>query len=448
MADKLLRFLLVKRLRLLVLVTLLAPMSIGLGQVINRDEAYNFNKNLGRGINFMAAKIERNQHDPYDFKLIRENNFMHVRIGSRLWQHVGTAPDFIIDATKLQEYKNAIDWALAEDLMVVVDPIHYWRDYTDADLPMLLKMWEQIATMLAAYPIDRVTFEIMNEPESYDIDLKAIIHQSLAVIRGISGNEKRIVIVAGQSFSTRQALIDAFDNNIVFPVDDPYLIGTFHYYDPRSFSKQGEAGNIYWAEEGDNDVDWEVAGLAFDEVVTANNNWAIRNSTVPLPIYNGEYGIDNGAPKPDRTRWLWWIKLKSEEREFSHAIWNLYGDTDTSKGMGPWTSTEIDDPTTRTLNQEVLDAYRNRYEMETGMLAGDLTVLNKADASNDSTIMFYGSADDSLEISNVYIAKSGNYELSIRYKNHGSESVAMKICSKTASGEEIECKQVQFPVMM
>ena len=88
----------------------------------------------------MASKINLNQHDPFDFQLIRENHFSHVRLGSRVWQYVGSSPNFTIDATKLQQYKNAVDWALAEGLMVIVNPIHYWRDYEDADLPMLIKM--------------------------------------------------------------------------------------------------------------------------------------------------------------------------------------------------------------------------------------------------------------------------------------------------------------------
>ncbi len=433
--------------KVLFFVTLLFQITIGTAQLTQREEAYTFNKNLGRGVNFMAAKINQNQHDPYDFELIQENNFMHVRLGSRLWQHVGSEPDFIIDAAKLQEYKNAVDWALEANLMVVMDPIHYWRDYSDTDLPMLLKMWEQLATEFALYPKDRVTFEIMNEPESYEFDLKAVIHQSLAVIRDISGNEERIVIVAGQSFSTRQALIDAFDNNIVFPTDDQYLIGTFHYYDPRTFSKQGAAGNIYWAEEGDYDTDWDVSATAFDEVVAANNNWAERNATIPMPIYCGEYGIDNGAPKPDRTRWLWWIRMMSEERSFSHSIWNLYDDSETSKGLGPWTDTEKADPTTRTLNQGVLDSYRNRYEMESGQYFGDISTVEKEGSSGNGTAMFYGSSGDSLKLSNIYIARSGSYELTLRYKITGSDSAIVTIHSKTLNGVEIESKTVKLPVM-
>lgn len=411
-----------------------------------RVDAFRFNQKLGRGVNFMASKINLNHHHPLDFKLIRENHFMHVRLGSRLWQHFGSAPDYTIDANRLQAYKNAIDWALAEGLMVVVDPIHYWRNYTDADLPILMKLWEQIGTMCANYPLDKVALEIMNEPESYSIDLKAIIDSSLHIIRNISGNEKRIVIVSGQSFSTRQALIDAFKNNVVFPTQDPYLIGTFHYYDPRSFTKQGAAGNIYWADGGNSDSDWQDMASAFDEVVTANENWASRNHTMPLPIYCGEYGVDNGAPSTDRIRWHGWVRMKSEERNFSHAIWNLYNNSPSSKGLGPWTSLEINDPSKRTLDQNILNPIRNRYEMESGLYSGSVTSLSMSDCSNATVASFQGNAENSLKITSIYLAKEDRYDIYLRFQNNHNKAFTSTISSiLNTNGRVYDSARLDFP---
>ena len=94
-----------------------------------------------------------------------------------------------------------------------------------------------------------------------------------------------MVIICGDGFSTRQALIDEFDNNNI-PLDDNYLIGTFHYYDPFDFTKQGAADRtpgITWGSESE----FQQVETHFDQVVTANNNWAARNNTRPLPIYLG-----------------------------------------------------------------------------------------------------------------------------------------------------------------
>ncbi len=71
--------------RLLFLIFLI-PAMVCQAQNGNRQAAFEFNKRLGRGINFMANKINQNYQSPYDFKLIRKNKFTHVRIGSLMWE--------------------------------------------------------------------------------------------------------------------------------------------------------------------------------------------------------------------------------------------------------------------------------------------------------------------------------------------------------------------------
>ena len=420
-------------LRTLVTILLLIPFLCN-AQNGERKEAYEFNKRLGRGINFMGSKINNGNHDPFDFALIKKNKFTHVRPGSRVWQYTTGAPDYTIDPEKLDSYQDAVDWALDHDLMVMMDPIHAWDDYSDADLPKLKKLWEQLATRFKDYPVDRVAFEIFNEPRSYDLDLEAMLKGCINIIRAIPGNEKRIIIVSGQSFSTRQALIDAFNNNVVFPTDDPYLIGTFHYYDPRDFTKQGAAGGVYWADGGDDDPEWDETITKFQEVVDADNNWAERNNTEPLPIYNGEYGVDNGAPPEDRIRWLWWVRTVSEQMGFSNAIWNLYNDSPDSKGMGPWTDLQKKDPTTRYLHQNVLIPYRNRYEGESGNLSGSF-MAEQWDGASDSLLVsaYDGTAGDQVMLPDVYIARSGRYDATLRYLNKSSDTVLVMVASGNES---------------
>ena len=415
------------KIRFLVIAMLMGSTLCG-AQNASREAAREFNKKLGRGINFMASKINGNYHDPFDFNLIRENKFTHVRIGSRVWQYVGEAPDFTIDPDKLDSYQNAVDWALDHELMVVMDPIHAWEEYSDADLPMLVKLWQQIALRFAGYPLERVAFEIFNEPRTYDIDLQAMLEECIGVIREIPGHEERMVIVSGQSFSTRQALIDAFKNNVVFPTDDPYLIGTFHYYDPRPYTNQGDDGSIHWAIMGDNDPEWIETIDKFQEVVDANNQWAEVNDTEPLPIYNGEYGVDNGAPAGDRVKWLWWVRTVSEQMGFANSIWTLYNTSPDSKGLGPWTDLQKEDATTRSLPQDILDRYRNRYEGEKGTHLGGITAENMPGASGDSVaITEAGIPGGRVVFNNVYIGRGGLYDATFRYQNNSTEDIILMI---------------------
>ncbi len=428
------------RLKLFILL-LLSGTLVCRAQTGFRDTAFDFNKRLGRGINFMASKINQGYHDPFDFELIAKNKFTHVRIGSRMWQYTGGAPDFTIDAGKLDSYQNAIDWALDHNLMVVMDPIHSWKEYSDADLPKLKKLWEQIATRFKDYSTGVVAFEIFNEPWSKEIDLEAMIKGCINIIRDIPGNEQRIIIVSGQSFSTRKALIDAFDNNIVFPADDPFLIGTFHYYDPRPFTKQGEAGGVFWATEGNNDPDWDEVITKFREVETANNNWASVNNTEPLPIYNGEFGVDNGAPSADRIKWLWWIRMVSEQMGYSNSLWNLYNNSPNSKGFGPWNEEQKNNPATRFLDQSVLTPYRNRYETEKGLLQGGFIAEPMEGSSDDTLVSSYnGMAGDSITLQDVYIARGGTYDVTIRFQNNdtGALFIMLSSCNSNLTTDSLK----------
>ena len=64
--------------------------------------------------------------------------------------------------------------------------------------------------------------------------------------------------------------------------------------------------------------------------------------TDPLPVYLGEFGVDNAAPPTDRKRWLAMVRMEAEARDFSWAHWNMYGDG--SLVMG---STQVQDPSSR-----------------------------------------------------------------------------------------------------
>ena len=191
----------------------------------------------------------------------------------------------------------------------------------------LSNIWLQVAEEFATDSVDQVYFEIVNEPRdnnSHYHNVEELTRTGLGAIRGISGNETRTVIVCGDGFSTRQALIDEFDNNRI-PVDDPYLIGTFHYYDPFTFTKQGAndpaSGKIPGNTWGTTNEFLQVE-TDFDAVVSANTNWAARNNTQPLPIYMFLFGVDIEVDNhhSDRKKWLSWIRMQAEKEVFHGRI--------------------------------------------------------------------------------------------------------------------------------
>lgn len=342
---------------------------------VTRSAAYAMNKRLGKGNNFMASKIQFGHAYLSDFILLRESGFDHCRIGSNLYKYWGDGTNSY--ANYKVAMKTAVDHAITAGLNVIINPIHHWAndDLTDInenyiyrfdgsteDLIKYNEIWNDVATEFKDYPIDQVVFELINEPHrSYSI--AQVISEGLSTVRSISENQKRIVIIAGAygslpnepanaGLTTREALIDGF-NSDYFPTDDPYLIGTFHYYDPRPFTKQGNptpgldgiAGNPgqRW---GNVASDYVQVETDFDAIDTANANWASRHGTEALPIYQGEFGVDNIVDtfgNGDRKRWISWVRMQCENRGYSWAHWHMYNNGDSAKGLGPFDTTSSSD---------------------------------------------------------------------------------------------------------
>ena len=414
-----------------------------------RTDAEAFSARLGTGNNFMANKVRQGDAAAEDSALLALHNFNHCRIGSKLNDYTGSAPDYTVEATQMAYFKQAIDWCLAEGLIAIVNPVHDWAGseidpYADTEAAKYIKIWQQVASEFAGYPLDTVAFELLNEPRT-GYSLADIIGNGLLTIRNVAGNEQRIVIVSGQGFSTRQALINALDGNII-PANDNYLIGTFHFYDPKTFTKQGGSGNINWADSGDADTEFEATASAFDAVVQANQNWAMVNNTDPLPIFLGEYGVDNGAPSADRLRWLSWTHLMAEERGFSTSHWNMYNDIATAKGIGPWTTLEKEDPSMRYFHADPVEAIQMRYEAEGGILSGGVTIDSTVAGYTGSGYVSYpGNIGSSVSasIDSVYIPRGDTYAVKVSYASDIDRD--MTINTLDDMGVVVQSKTVTFP---
>jgi hypothetical protein len=415
--------------------------------VAQRAASFEMVRRLGTGNNFMAAKAIQGHGAPEDYTLLNSHHFSHCRIGYKMDEKAGAGPSYTLPTLDLQRLQDLVDSCLAEGLIAIVDPVHNWANgpgYTDpADVPKLQKIWEQVASHFAGYPLDRVVFEIMNEPNNGD-NITNIITTGLAAIRTVPGNEQRQVIVSGEGFSTRQALINAFNDDEI-PTDDPNLIGTFHYYDPRPFTKQGDPSgpltNINWGSSADiGDVD-----AAFDEVVAANSAWATRNSTEPLPIYMGEFGVDNFALEADRKRWLARIRMAAENHGFAAAHWNMYQNSDSAKGMGPWGSTYINNPGLRSFDAAPAEALITRYEAEEATLSGGVVSSADQPGFSGSGYAAYPPATGAniyCEV-NGYIPTDGGYIVEIHYAAAFATTLTLTTLNNTAA--TVDSQAVLFP---
>lgn len=213
--------------------------------------------------------------------------------------------------------------------------------YDDALQARFFKLWGNIASRFGAEH-ELVAFELLNEvvlKEVYEawngVAKKAIEH-----IRAIA--PETTIVVGGVNYNnvTSVALLDA-------PYDDK-IVYNFHCYDPLIFTHQ----KAYWVPGMPADYEMtypaslelyrqeslsypkEMMGAIFNEklstigpeyfeVLFEEAIAAAEKNDVPL--YCGEYGVIELAPKADTKRWLADIHSVFDKHGIGRAIWNYKG---------------------------------------------------------------------------------------------------------------------------
>ena len=163
----------------------------------------------------------------------------------------------------------------------------------------------------------------------------------------------------------------------------------------------------------------------FDAVVSANDNWSTRNLTEPLPIYLGEFGVDNEADNQgsDRKKWLSWTRMQAEARGMSWAHWNMYQNQPATKGMGEWTygsNGTVQNPSNRAFDPDPLEALVGHYEFENGSLVGGLSVSQEYPGFKGSGyVEFPETVGNGIFIrsEDLYIPVSATYAVKIHYSS-------------------------------
>ena len=430
-----------------------------------RNEAHRMNDRLHRGNSFMASKALNDQGALEDYQLLNNSGFSHCRIGYKMDEVADIAPNYTLPNEDLLVLQKMVDWCIQEGLIAVIDPVHNWansnqfiaENATEAEkedaFQKLGKIWEQVADHFSNYSLSDVVFEVFNEPHSYHY-AERIISDSLESIRESDGNEQRIVIVPGDGFTTRQALIDAFDNDEI-PANDPYLIGTFHYYDPKSFTKisyESPPGQPAYNPVWGTSAELNLVSTDFEEVVTANNNWAASNFTEPLPVYLGEFGVDNEADAHgnDRKKWLSWIRMQAEARNMSWAHWNMYQNEASTKGMGAWTlgpSGTIQNPSLRAFDPDPLEALVGHYEFEDGSHGGGVSEQSVLPGYKDRGYKAFPENTGAgvwAQAQEIYVPATDTYEVKIHYSS--AETRNLRVVSRNDLGTAVETIESQlFP---
>jgi aryl-phospho-beta-D-glucosidase BglC (GH1 family) len=278
--------------------------------------AAQLNALLGTGINLgntLDAPTEGAWAAPAQesyFAAYKAAGFTSVRIPVTWDQHFGTSYPYTIDPSFLSRVRQVVGWATSRGLAAVVDAHHesWLKNNYGGQIGRFESLWTQISTAFSDLP-PTVAFEILNEPQGSmtDGNVNDMNARILAIIRRT--NPTRVVIIGGNNMNSLNKLTD---NSLAIP-DDPYVIATYHDYNPWSFCGNAQGT---WGSTADYNALWgETAAV---------HTWSASHHDIP--IFVGEYGAVRQADGASRLRWYTAMLQAQRSYGFSGAAWEDAGD--------------------------------------------------------------------------------------------------------------------------
>ncbi|HEY3499032.1 MAG TPA: cellulase family glycosylhydrolase [Polyangiaceae bacterium] len=289
---------------------------------------------MGKGVN-LGQMFENTQHPPTleaasaKIDAYYEKGFRNVRIPVT-WTEPTNGSALVVDPAvgdvdranpRLAVIAGVVDHALSKDGMYVVLNAHHEHALkTERRAAVLERLWSDLAEIFAERD-HRLIFEILNEPHADDdaampaANLREMTALAYAKIRAV--DPERIVVIGGNRWFGASEVPEVWTNlDGVGGGDDPYVMATFHHYNPWTF-----CGN----DQGSYDDAWTDANLS--DPMDTMLDWAdsVGNG---MPVYIGEWGVawqsryDTLACNNVR---LWYQKLHAEfaaPRGIPTSVWD------------------------------------------------------------------------------------------------------------------------------
>ncbi|MFC7532020.1 cellulase family glycosylhydrolase [Actinoplanes sp. GCM10030250] len=225
---------------------------------------------------------------------VKAQGYNSIRIPVTWTNHHGSAPAYTIDTAWLNRVKEIVDWALAENLYVMINLHHdswQWINTYPSDRTTVMdrytKLWTQIATTFRDHS-SRLVFESINEPQfagtsgdeqNYQV-LRELNAEFVELVRASGGgNTTRLLVLPTLFTNAEQGRLDAL-NAEFDALDDPNLAATVHFYGYWPFSVNIAGGTRY-----DAAVEQDLVGT-FDRVKASFVDRGI-------PVIVGEWALLN-----------------------------------------------------------------------------------------------------------------------------------------------------------
>lgn len=256
---------------------------------------------MGRGVN-LGQMFESTQHPrtlaaaSAKIDAYYARGFRNIRIPITWTEPVGgdlLVTDPLVGSVnrshpRLQVIESVIDYALSKpDLYVVINAHHESTLKTESRAAVLEQIWKDVAEIFEAKD-HRLLYELLNEPHQADgtampaADLRNMVGLAYNQIRRV--DPSRIILFGGNQWFAAHEVPSVWTSiDEVGGGTDPYVMVTFHHYDPWTFCGDNQ---------GTYDDAWTDLNQSspMEEMAT----WA---STVGegMPVYIGEWGVGWGS---------------------------------------------------------------------------------------------------------------------------------------------------------
>lgn len=258
------------------------------------------------------------------------------------WSNHIIDKDYSIDPAWMARVKEIVDWAIADDMYVILNIHHdnytgpqhmpygkgFYPNYENQEesLKFITNTWAQISLAFNKGYGEKLVFELLNEPrlrgtnlewyndkndnmyyDAADV-LQSFNQAALDTIRASGGNNaKRYVMVSGLCASPESALADEFS----MPKDkvEGHLILSVHMYSPYSFAMQ-TPGEVHFT------------NVHKSQLTNTFNQLEAKFVYAGYPVVIGEYGATNKNNLEDRVEWFKYFNTTAREYGFVAVLWD------------------------------------------------------------------------------------------------------------------------------
>ncbi|MEN8157760.1 MAG: cellulase family glycosylhydrolase [Bacteroidota bacterium] len=292
---------------------MILTLATGISGQITPGEAIEL---MGRGTNMgntLEPPTEGGWNNPpaeeYYFDAYVEAGYKTVRVPVRWDQHTGVDSPYTIDTAWLDRVEEVVEWGLSRDLFVIINAHHdNWikENYGDEAVRARFdSIWNQVSRRFKGKP-EKLFFEILNEPRTHthngltQAEIDELNQRILGIIR--KDHPTRIVLYSGKGWSSASDMMAA-----AIP-DDPYIIATYHSYDPWDFAGEG---NGTWGTTADRN--------AIRNTFAQVRSWADQNN---MEVLLGEFGAMEECDYNSRMIHYATYVEGCLENNFAFAVWD------------------------------------------------------------------------------------------------------------------------------